>query len=149
MCYERRIFAVLFSHHRLTTSIHESSRYVLVTTSLLVGGSNKTVGYREHIVYNVSEARRETRNTSWRIVFSHHLAKKHPGVLCCVFVTGPIPSLLFLSRSVFFLPPPPSLHLIAFLFLFLSALALSPLFLAVRSSTRKNPEVSKTRYIFF
>lgn len=103
----------------------------MVTTSLLVGGATKPSD-----IENTLYVRRdgggggegETRNTSWRIVSSHHLANEHPGVLCCVFVTGPIPSSLFLPRSVSLAFSPSlarSLFLsscpVAFLFLFLSA----------------------------
>lgn len=121
--------------------MHESSRRVVVTTSLLVGGATKPSDIKNTLYVTLGERGGETRNTSWRIVSSHHLAKEHPGVLCCVFVTGPIPSSLFLSRA------------------FSSSLSLRPrsrtcfssypLTLLPRSpARRRGPEVSKTRYIF-
>jgi len=121
--------------------MHESSR-VVITTSLLVGEATKPLDI-ENTLCITSRREEEMRNTSWRIVSSHHLAKEHPGILWCVFVTGPILSLLFFLFCSFL-----SLSLsLAFLFLFLSTLALSSFFLAVRSSTWMSSDVSKTRYI--
>jgi len=74
-------------------------------------GSNKTAGYREHIVYNVGgeKKRRETHRGE-----SSPRTISRRSILWCVFVTGPILSLLFFlfcsflslslssSRSCFF-----------------------------------------------
>lgn len=139
---ERRIFAALFSYDRLTTSMHESSHYVVVTTSLLVGEATKPSNI-ENTLCIMSEARRRDEK---HIVANRLLAPSREGapgcsVLCVRYWTDTI--------FAFSFPLYPSLSLSASSrSCFSSYLALSPFFLAVRSSTRGSPEVSKTRYIF-
>lgn len=107
---ERRIFAMLFSHYRLTTSMHESSRYVVVTTSLLVGEATKPSDI-ENTLCITSEARRRDEK---HIVANRLLAPSREGapgcsVLCIRYWTDtifafsfPVPSLSVSSRSCFF-----------------------------------------------
>jgi len=145
---ERRIFAMLFLHDQLMTSMHESSRYIVVTTSLLVGEATKPLDI-ENTLCITSEARRRDEK---HIVANRLLAPSREGVFCGVcslldryylcffflFCFFPLSLSLSLSFSLFL-----SL-LLAFLFLFLSTLAFSSFFLTVHSSTWMSPDVSKT-----
>lgn len=100
---ERGIFAVLFSHDRLTTSMHESSRYIVVTTSLLVGEATKPSDI-ENTLCITSEARRRDEK---HIVANRLLAPSREGapgcsVLCVRYWTDTI---FVFSFRLFPLPP--------------------------------------------
>ena len=103
--------------------MHESSRHVRRGNYVVIGRrSNKTVGYKEHIVCNARGARRRDEK---HVVANRLLAPSREGapgcsVLCVRYWTDTI--FAFSLARVFFLslslpPPPPE---IAYLFLFLS-----------------------------